>query len=466
MRFETINPSTGETLRAYHFHNERETDQILASSTTAFAAWRDLGVAARAEKLRTFSEVLLKKRDALAALMTAEMGKLIAESKAEVEKCAGLARYYAEHGPEFLKNEIVAAPGNVEYLADSVKNPRESYVSFEPLGPILAVMPWNFPFWQVMRFSIPTLLAGNTVLLKHAPNVQGSALAIEEAFLEAGFPSGVFQNLILPVPAIEAVVKDSRVRGVTLTGSPAAGMALAAQAGGALKKCVLELGGADAFIVLADADVKKAAIAAVKSRFSNAGQVCIAAKRFMVVEPVADAFTEHFLNALKALRAGNPLNPETTLAPLAREDLREGLDKQVQASIKLGAKLIWGGRKIPGPGFFYEPTLLTQATPEMPIYGEETFGPVATLFRVPDTQSAIALANATPYGLSSALWTSDLDTAKKLAVQIEAGAVFINDISKSDPRIPIGGVKRSGFGRELSHFGIREFVNVKSVWLA
>jgi acyl-CoA reductase-like NAD-dependent aldehyde dehydrogenase len=466
MRFETLNPSTGEILRAYTFHNERETDQILASSMIAFAGWRDMRVDARAEKLLALSDVLLKKRDALAALMTAEMGKLIAESKAEIEKCAGLARYYAEHGPAFLKNEIVAALGNGEYLTDPSKNPREAYVTFEPLGPILAVMPWNYPFWQVMRFSIPTLLAGNTVLLKHAPNVQGSALAIEEAFLEAGFPSGVFQNLILPVPAIEAVVKDSRVRGVTLTGSPNAGMTLAAQAGHALKKCVLELGGADAFIVLADADVKKAAIAAVKSRFSNAGQVCIAAKRFIVVESVADAFTEHFLSAMKSLRAGNPMDPNTTLAPLARADLREGLDKQVQASVSLGAKLVWGGRKVPGPGFFYEPTLLTHATPEMPIYNEDTFGPVATLFRVPDTKSAIVLANATPYGLSSALWTSDLENAKHLAGQIEAGAVFINDISKSDPRIPIGGVKRSGFGRELSHFGIREFVNVKSVWSA
>ena len=456
MRFETVNPATGLTLRAYTFHNERETDQILASSEQAFHAWRDAGVAKRAEKLLAFERVLLKKRDALASLMTEEMGKLIAESKAEIEKCAALARYYAEHGHAFLKNEPAPISKN---------DPSEAYVSFEPLGPILAVMPWNFPFWQVMRFSIPTLLAGNTVLLKHAPNVQGSALAIEEAFLEAGFPSGVFQNLILPVPAIVSVVNDARVRGVTLTGSPAAGKALAGQAGAALKKCVLELGGADAFIVLADADVKKAAEAAVKSRFSNAGQVCIAAKRFIVVDAVANDFENYFIEAMKNLRTGNPHDSQTTLAPIARADLREGLDKQVQTSIKLGAKLLAGGKSIARPGFFYEPTLLTNATPEMPIYSEETFGPVATLFRVSDVTAAIKLANATAYGLSSALWSRDVENAKRLATEIEAGAVFINDISKSDPRIPIGGVKRSGFGRELSHFGIREFTNIKSIWI-
>jgi succinate-semialdehyde dehydrogenase len=453
MVFETTNPATGESLRSYSFHNARETEEIIALSEAAFQRWRVTPVLERAEKLLALEKAILAKKDALALLMTEEMGKLLSEAKAEVLKCANLAKYFAEHGPKFLENE--KAPTTEV----------QSYVSFEPLGPLLAVMPWNFPLWQAVRFAIPTLLAGNTVLLKHAPNVQGSALALEEVFLAAGFEQGIFQNLILPVPAIKAVVEDRRVRGVTLTGSPRAGEALAAQAGAVLKKCVLELGGSDAFIVLADADVKKAAAAAVKSRFSNAGQVCIAAKRFIVVDSVADEFETYFLSGLQALKVGDPTQSETTLAPMARADLRDELDRQVQDSVKLGAKIIAGGKPMPGRGFYYEPTLLTHATPEMPISTQEIFGPVATLYRVKDTDAAIKLANASDYGLSSALWSEDITRAKRLATQIEAGAVFINSVSQSDPRIPIGGIKRSGFGRELSHFGIREFTNIKSVWI-
>jgi succinate-semialdehyde dehydrogenase len=451
--FKTINPATGAELHSYTYHTDQEAELIVARSSIAYAAWRDCGVNARAEKLLALEKALLNERDRLAELVSDEMGKLLADAKAEVEKCAKLAGYFALNGGEFLKNE--KAP-----ITEI-----EAYVSYEPLGPILAVMPWNFPLWQAMRFAIPTLLAGNTILLKHAHSVQGSALAIEKVFLDAGFPLGVFQNLILEQESIKAIVKNPRVCGVTLTGSTRAGEALASQAGAALKKCVLELGGSDAFIVLADADLKKAAVAAAKSRFGNAGQVCIAAKRFIVVESVFSEFQKYFLEQMQNLHPGDPKNPQTTLAPIARADLRDELHQQVQKSIDLGAKLITGGKPVPGPGSFYEATLLTDAKPGMPIFEDEIFGPVATLFSVKDAPAAIKLANENQYGLSSALWTTNIEEAKKLATQIEAGGVFINSISQSDPRIPIGGVKRSGFGRELSHFGIREFTNVKAVWI-
>jgi succinate-semialdehyde dehydrogenase len=443
MAFETINPTTGEILKSYSYQSQPEREKIIARSENAFLKWRDAGINYRTNQLVKLAKAILDDKEQLAQLITLEMGKPIAESLAEVEKCAKLADYMAEHGAQFLVDE--KAP--VTEL--------EAYVSFEPLGPLLAVMPWNFPLWQALRFSIPSLLAGNTILLKHAHNVVGSSLALEQTFRSASFDEGIFQNLIMPVEELDSVVSDRRVRGVSLTGSGRAGSSLAQLAGKHLKKCVLELGGTDAFIVLKDANLKAAAIAAVKSRFGNAGQVCIAAKRFIVVKEVAEEFQTFFLEEMKRLVMG----------PLARADLRDTLHEQVEKSVKLGAKILAGGKPKPGPGAFYEPTLLTNVTLGMPVYGEETFGPVATLFVVNDEQEAIKLSNATDYGLSSALWTRDIEKAKRLARQIEAGGVFINSISQSDPRIPIGGVKQSGFGRELSHFGIREFTNVKTVWV-
>jgi succinate-semialdehyde dehydrogenase/glutarate-semialdehyde dehydrogenase len=381
------------------------------------------------------------------------MGKPISETGGEVEKCAWGCEFYAEHGEAFLAPEQVAT------------NAAESYIAYEPIGVILAVMPWNYPIWQVLRFAAPALMAGNATVVKHAPNVPQSALEVERMFQETGFPDGLVRNLFISPEATDELIADDRIAAVTLTGSTRAGSAVAEAAGRAVKKAVLELGGSDPFIVLEDADLDGAVEFAVKSRFQNTGQSCIAAKRFLIVEAVADEFQRRFVDAVKALKVGDPLDPETKIGPLAREDLRDNLARQVEESVRMGAQALTGGRAPDGPGFFYEPTVLVDVTTEMPVFREETFGPVAPLFRVRDEEEAVRYANDSRYGLGSDLWTGNAERAKRIASRIESGSVFVNGMVFSDPRLPFGGVKRSGFGRELSPYGIREFTNVQTVWI-
>jgi succinate-semialdehyde dehydrogenase/glutarate-semialdehyde dehydrogenase len=381
------------------------------------------------------------------------MGKPIVESEAEVEKCAWNCDFYADNAEKFLADERVAT------------NATESYVAFRPLGVILALMPWNFPYWQVFRFAAPALMAGNTAVLKHASNVSLVALEIERIFQESGLPQGIFKTVLVPGAETDVLIADRRIAAVTLTGSDAAGVAVASASGHALKKTVLELGGSDAFIVLEDADLDAAAQMAVRARFQNTGQSCIAAKRFIVVETVADAFEQKFVEAASKLHVGNPLDRETQIGPMARGDLRDALEKQVQASIKMGAKVVLGGKPLEGKGYFYAPTILTHVTSDMPVFQEETFGPAAAVIRASNTDQAIELANDSEFGLGGNLWTSNIARGRELAGHIESGNVFINGMTASDPRLPFGGVKRSGYGRELSTFGIREFVNIQTVWI-
>jgi acyl-CoA reductase-like NAD-dependent aldehyde dehydrogenase len=397
--------------------------------------------------------VLRKNATSLAKVITTEMGKILAEAEAEVEKCASTADWYAEHGPQMLA-DAPAATGTVH-----------AYVSYLPLGPILAVMPWNFPLWQLARMAIPTILAGNVILAKHSQNTQRSSLEFERVMLEAGFPVGVFQNLILKREDVVNVINDSRVQGASVTGSVRAGSAVASEAGKVIKKTVMELGGSDAFIVCDDADIPKAVAAGMKGRFANAGQVCLAAKRFILVEKIADEFEQLFLERTRALRAGDPLDPTSHMGPLARIDLRESLHEQVQGSIAKGARVLCGGKPLEGAGAFYAPTVLSGVTPGMPAFDDETFGPVAAITRVPNVEAAIEAANASPFGLSSNVWTRDIERARKLARELNTGGVFINSVSASNPRVPVGGVKNSGYGRELSDFGAHAFVNAQTVWI-
>ena len=391
--------------------------------------------------------------DAFAAIITREMGKTAKESKAEVAKCVKLATFYAQNGPAMIVDERVAV------------DDAEVYVSYLPTGTILGIMPWNFPLWQALRAAIPITLGGNAFLLKHAPNCMGLATLLGAAWERAGAPAGLFGVLNVDNDPIEGIIADPRVSGVTLTGSPRAGAAVAALAGKHLKKSLLELGGSDAFIVLKDADLDKAVAAAIASRFATSGQVCIAAKRLIVEAPVAEAFTEKFLAAARKAKTGDPDDAATTFGPLAREDLRDELHEKVERSVKQGAKLLLGGKPVPGNGAFYEPTVLGGVEKGMAAYDEETFGPVAAIVVARDAEHAIALANDSEYGLSGALWTNDLDAAREMARRLETGGVFVNGFTASDPRVPIGGVKKSGYGRELSHFGIREFLNAQTVWV-
>ena len=451
--FSTVNPSTGEPIESFTTFTSAETERVLSLSESSFHSFRKLSVDRRADLLNDFAAALRRNQEVLARTVTAEMGKVIAEAEAEVEKCARTAAWYAEHGPQMLADEV-APTGRTQ-----------AYISYLPMGPILAVMPWNFPLWQVVRFCIPTLLAGNTVLVKHSPNTQRSSLELERVFLEAGFPEGVLQNLILNVKDVGGVIEDRRVQGASVTGSVRAGSAVASRAGMVIKKSVLELGGSDAFIVLKDADIPRAVAAAVRGRFTNAGQVCLAAKRFLLAEEIATAFEEQFVCATEALRVGDPMDRANQIGPMARADLRAELDRQVQDSVAQGATVLCGGSAATGKGFFYRPTVLTGVTKGMPVFDDETFGPVAAMTRVRDADTALAAANASQYGLSANIWTGDLALARSMARELETGGVFINGITATDPRIPVGGVKQSGYGRELSHFGAHAFVNVQTVWI-
>jgi len=447
----SINPFTGEILQTFVPLSDAELAAKLDRAQQAFTQYRQVSIAQRAEWMNRAAEILEQDRERLGKIMTLEMGKTIVSAIAEVEKCALVCRYYAEQAPKFLAD----APAQTEAT--------HSFVRYQPLGAILAVMPWNFPFWQVFRFAAPALMAGNVGLLKHASNVPQCALAIEAVFQQAGFAAGVFQTLLVGSEEVAAILADERVKAATLTGSEAAGASLAATAGKQIKKTVLELGGSDPFIVLESADLEAAAATAVTARMINNGQSCIAAKRFIVTEPIADQFEQHLVEHVKALKVGDPLDRSTDIGPLATPALLEELDHQVQTSVSKGARVLVGGQ--PLQGRFYAPTILTDIPPGSPAAREELFGPVAMLFRVKDIDAAIALANDTPFGLGASAWTTVPTERDRLITELEAGAVFINGMVKSDPRLPFGGIKHSGYGRELSHQGMHEFVNVKTVWV-
>jgi acyl-CoA reductase-like NAD-dependent aldehyde dehydrogenase len=449
----SVNPTTGQRIRAYPVLPAAGIDRAVARASERFPEWSRLRADKRAGFLEGLARTLRDQSEALARLATEEMGKRLTEARAEVEKCAVACEYYASHGPDFLVDQMIASDAG------------RSLVAWQPLGPVLLVMPWNFPYWQALRQAIPATLAGNTVLLKHASNVPGCAAALEELFNEAGFPEGVFRNLAIGSDAVEGVIADPRVRGVSLTGSEGAGRAVAAAAGKALKKTVLELGGSDAFVVLADADLDHVAQQAVKARFQNNGETCIAAKRFIVEAAVADAFVARLRDGIERLRVGDPMAEDTDLGPLARPDLRDDLHDQVQRSVDAGAACLAGGEALERDGYFYAPTLLDRVRPGMAAFDEETFGPVAAVTRAADVDEAVALANASRYGLGGSVWTRDRVRGEQVARRLECGCAFVNGIVKSDPRLPFGGVKDSGYGRELSALGIREFVNAKTVWV-
>ncbi|HEX4602130.1 MAG TPA: NAD-dependent succinate-semialdehyde dehydrogenase [Gemmatimonadales bacterium] len=454
MSFQSINPATGEVLETFEETAPAVLDRILERADAASRDWRRQPVRARAERLRAAGRILRERKAAYARTMALEMGKPLAQGVGEAEKCAWACDYYAEHAEAFLAEQ-----------------PREtdatrSYVRFDAIGPVLAIMPWNFPFWQVFRFAAPALVVGNAGILKHAANVSRCALEIEAVVRDAEFPDGLFRSVFLPPQAVGAVIADPRVRAVTLTGSDRAGSQVAEQAGRHIKKTVLELGGSDPFIVLEDADVTRAAKTAVEARLINSGQSCIAAKRFIVVDRVADRFIAQFTTEMRARSVGDPLDPATAVGPQARLDLRANLHRQVQESVARGAQAVLGGELPQGPGAFYPPTVLVAVQHGMPAFDEETFGPVAAVTRAKDEADAIRLANASTYGLGASVWTEDRKRGERVAQAIEAGSVFVNGLVKSDPRLPFGGVKRSGYGRELSEYGLREFVNIKTVWVA
>ncbi len=454
MGIATINPATGETIKTFERESASSIEAKLARSQQTFEQYRNTPMSQRAEWLNVAAEILERDKLSFGKMMTTEMGKTLKSAIAEVEKCALVCRYYAEHAADFL--------ADVPASTDASK----SFVRYQPLGVILAVMPWNFPFWQVFRFAAPALMAGNVGLLKHASNVPQCALAIEEIFRKAGFPEGAFQTLLIGADQVEAVINDSRVKAATLTGSELAGASLGASAGKQLKKTVLELGGSDPFIVLESADLDSAVATAVTARMLNNGQSCIAAKRFIVVDAVADEFEQRFVEKFQTLKIGDPMDENTDVGPLATPGILEDLDKLVQVCIEKGSKVLVGGHPLSDrPGNFYLPTILTDFPRGTPADEEEFFGPVALLFRVPDIDAAIKLANSTPFGLGASAWTRDEEQAHRLVDELEAGAVFINGLVKSDPRLPFGGIKRSGYGRELGIQGIQEFVNIKTVWI-
>ena len=449
----SINPANGETVGSYPYESAEQLDAALTRATDAFHSWRRTPVSQRAEYLLALAAALREQAEEMAQMITLEMGKPIAQARAEIEKCAQLSEWYAAHGPAMLAPEPT--------LVDN----GSARIEYRPLGPILAVMPWNFPVWQVLRGAVPTLLAGNTYVLKHAPNVMGSAYLIQQALRKAGFAEGVFEVINVTQEGVSTAIADPRIAAVTLTGSVRAGIAIGSQAGAALKKCVLELGGSDPFIVLNDADLDAAVQAAVIGRFQNSGQVCAAAKRLIIEAGVVDAFTAKFVEATRALVMGDPASANTYVGPMARFDLRDELHGQVQATLEEGATLLLGGNKVAGAGNYYEPTVLANVTDQMTSFKQELFGPVASIITARDAEHAVALANDSEFGLTASIFTSDAAKARAIADQLETGGVFVNSFSVSDPRVAFGGVKKSGFGRELSHFGVREFCNAQTVWL-
>lgn len=449
----TINPATAEELERYPALDRAGLDEALERTAQAQRAWRQVPVAQRVIPLRRAAQLLRDEAEEHAVLISREMGKPITEALAEVRKCAVTCDFYADHAEEFL----TALPVDTEAS--------RSYVTYEPLGVVLAVMPWNFPYWQVIRFAAPTLAAGNGGLLKHASNVTGSALAIESLFVRAGFPPALFQTLVLSEHGmVDEIIADRRVAAVTLTGSEGAGASVAAAAGRALKKTVLELGGSDPFVVLADADLAKVAPLAVRARFVNTGQSCLCAKRFPVEQSIVGEFEALIRERVSALRIGDPLDPETQIGPLAKPSFVDDIDRQVRESVAMGARVVVGGHRIDGPGNYYAPTVLADVTPDMPVFREETFGPVMAIVPASDAEHAIALADDTQYGLAASIWTADMNRGLELGRGIASGALFINAVVVSDPRLPFGGVKLSGYGRELSREGLLEFTNVRAVW--
>jgi len=448
----SVNPATGETLNAYPWATAGDVDRAIAQADAGYRAWRKESVHYRAQKLRDLGAALRHRAEEMAQMMSREMGKPIAQARGEVAKSAHLCDWYAEHGPSMLNAEPTQVENN------------NAVIEYRPLGPILAVMPWNFPLWQVLRGAVPILLAGNSYLLKHAPNVLGSASLIAQIFADARFPQGVFGWVNATNEGVSQAINDRRIAAITVTGSVRAGAAIGAQAGAALKKCVLELGGSDPFIVLNDADLDLAVKAAVAGRYQNTGQVCAAAKRFIVEEGIAERFTQRFVEATAALKMGAPESEETYIGPMARFDLRDELHQQVQATLAEGATLLLGGEKLAGEGNYYAPTVLGNVTPEMTAFRQELFGPVAAITVAKDADHALHLANDSDFGLSATVFTASEARAATFSRELECGGVFINGYSASDARVAFGGVKKSGFGRELSHFGLHEFCNVQTVW--
>jgi succinate-semialdehyde dehydrogenase/glutarate-semialdehyde dehydrogenase len=455
MTIESINPATGEQLKTYEAMSRAAVEDSIGKTHDAFLGWRQTSFDERARRMRAAAQILRAKAETFARLMAQEMGKPVRDGVAEAQKCALCCDFYADNAARLLAREPVATEAHA------------SFVTFNPIGVVLAVMPWNFPFWQVFRFAAPALMAGNAALLKHASNVPGCALAIEAIFREAGFPPDLFRTLMIGNAQVDSVIEHPLVRAVTLTGSGPAGRAVASKAGAMLKKSVLELGGSDPYLVLADADLELAAAVCTKGRLVNSGQSCIAAKRFIVVESVRSEFEQRFVQKMKAAKRGDPLNMDTQVGPLARHDLRDALHKQVEASLRRGARCLLGGTIPAGPGAYYPPTVLTDVAKGMPAYDEELFGPVAAVIPVKDEAQAIATANDSVFGLGGAVITRDLARGERIAAElIDSGCVFVNDAVKSDPRLPFGGVKDSGYGRELSAYGIKEFVNIKTVYVA
>ena len=455
MKLTSINPANGQTIKTYEEHTQSQINSLLVKADNAFKTWRTFRFSDRAVLMKNAGDILRNHQETYAQLMAAEMGKPIAQGRSEIIKCAWVCDYFAENAEQFLKSEYIQTEAN------------KSYITFQPLGVILAVMPWNFPFWQVFRFAVPTLMAGNAGLLKHSSNVSGCSLAIENIFKEAGFPQDLFRSLLINSRKVGSVINNNLIKAVTLTGSTPAGQAVAEQAGRMLKKTVLELGGSDPYIILEDADLDSAASACVTSRLINSGQSCIAAKRFIIVNSVRKAFEQLFIQKMQAAVVGDPLDEETMVGPLARFDLREELDLQVQKSIQQGAVCLLGGKSVEDDGTYYLPTILTNVKKGMPAYDEELFGPVASLINAKNEKEAIVLANDSSFGLGAAVFTQDIKRGERIAAEeLESGSCFVNSFVKSDPRLPFGGIKESGYGRELSYYGIKEFVNIKTVYIS
>lgn len=453
MGIQSINPLTNQVIKDYEEHTEQQIQDTITKADTTYLKWKKTSFEERSRLMHKAADVLRKNKEKYGQIMTDEMGKTKKEGIAEAEKCALACDYYAQHAASFLADEPLKVDEG------------EAYIAYDPIGTVLAIMPWNFPFWQVIRFAAPNLMAGNVGILKHASNVPQCALALEEVFREAGFPEGAFQSLLISSKKVNTILENPQIKAATLTGSEGAGSKVAQKAGEKLKKTVLELGGSDPFIVLADADIEQAAEVAVKSRMINCGQSCIAAKRFIVLQEVADQFNELFVKKMAALQQGDPNQEDVDYGPMAREDLAESLLQQVQASVKKGAEVLLGGDRPDKKGAFFNATVLSHVKPGSPAYDEEMFGPVATIFTVSDEDEAIRIANDSPYGLGGSVWTANIEKGKEFVRHVESGAVYINKMMASHPAVPFGGVKQSGYGRELSHLGIREFVNQKAVWV-